>query len=304
MSTPASLQECSLNAMWCAYLSVGATLSSADDSANPRTNVGHAFLNARYYDSQRGQFLSEDPVFWEIGQSQDGKAVLTNPQAMNSYAYGNGNPISNKDQSGRASYLYAALAAYDATIVWDFGADVANNLRNPSLPWYQKLTPQDPDAAIKYNRDAYANVAITMAAVATTNNLAPYVAAGIITQGGSNVLSATVAGLGNVANAYMSGALKNTGDGQTIGQKAMASFEAGFFGGRFSQLIPEMPSYSSVLTQGSSYKITSEMLTEQYCAQADQTTQALFSRLFPASISGSQNSSQQSSKSASTRRKN
>jgi RHS repeat-associated protein len=96
------------------------------------------FLNARYYDSQRGQFLSEDPVFWEVGQSQDGRAVLTNPQAMNSYAYGNGNPISNKDQSGRASYLYAALAAYDATIVWDFGADVASNLRNPSLPWYQK----------------------------------------------------------------------------------------------------------------------------------------------------------------------
>jgi RHS repeat-associated protein len=59
------------------------------------------YLNARYYEANRGQFLSEDPVFWEIGQTPDGKAALSNPQSMNSYAYAGGNPITNKDPNGR-----------------------------------------------------------------------------------------------------------------------------------------------------------------------------------------------------------
>ena len=44
-----------------------------------------AYLNARYYDSGRGQFTSQDPVFWEIAQTPDGVRVLQNPQAQNSY---------------------------------------------------------------------------------------------------------------------------------------------------------------------------------------------------------------------------
>ncbi len=42
------------------------------------------YLNARYYDSNTGKFLSQDPVFWEVGQTKDGKNALSNPQAMNS----------------------------------------------------------------------------------------------------------------------------------------------------------------------------------------------------------------------------
>jgi len=60
-----------------------------------------SYLNARYYDGVRGQFTSQDPVFWEVGQTSDGIAVLANPQAMNSYAYAGGNPIVNKDSTGR-----------------------------------------------------------------------------------------------------------------------------------------------------------------------------------------------------------
>jgi RHS repeat-associated protein len=60
-----------------------------------------ALLNARYYESTRGQFISQDPVFWEIGLSQDGKNALSNPQALNSYGYASDNPITNKDPSGR-----------------------------------------------------------------------------------------------------------------------------------------------------------------------------------------------------------
>src|SRR6266436_794321 len=63
--------------------------------------VVHALLNARYYESGRGQFISQDPVFWEIGLTNDGKSALLNPQALNSYGYANDNPITNKDPSGR-----------------------------------------------------------------------------------------------------------------------------------------------------------------------------------------------------------
>jgi len=60
-----------------------------------------SYLNARYYDGTKAKFISQDPVLWEVGLTSDGKNALANPQAMNSYAYGNGNPITNKDQDGR-----------------------------------------------------------------------------------------------------------------------------------------------------------------------------------------------------------
>jgi RHS repeat-associated protein len=59
------------------------------------------YLNARYYDSGRGQFLSQDPVFWEVGESEEGMFVLISPQLQNSYSYGVNNPIANKDADGR-----------------------------------------------------------------------------------------------------------------------------------------------------------------------------------------------------------
>lgn len=60
-----------------------------------------SYLNARYYDGSRGQFLSQDPVFWEAGQTDDGYSALMNPQLQNSYSYAGNNPITNKDPDGR-----------------------------------------------------------------------------------------------------------------------------------------------------------------------------------------------------------
>ena len=57
-------------------------------------STGYNYLNARYYDNQRGQFLSQDPVFWSTKQN------LMNPQSLNSYSYANDNPITGKDASG------------------------------------------------------------------------------------------------------------------------------------------------------------------------------------------------------------
>jgi RHS repeat-associated protein len=65
------------------------------------TDTGLYYRNARYQNPASGKFVSQDPVFWEVGQTSDGKAVLHNPQAMNSYSYAGNNPIANKDPNGR-----------------------------------------------------------------------------------------------------------------------------------------------------------------------------------------------------------
>jgi RHS repeat-associated protein len=56
-----------------------------------------AYLNARYYDSSRGQFLTEDPVFWGDPSQQD----LNNPQNLNSYSYAIDNPVNKSDPFGK-----------------------------------------------------------------------------------------------------------------------------------------------------------------------------------------------------------
>ena len=46
---------------------------------------GLSYLNARYYEAGRGQFLSEDPTFLDVGKSFFANKVLSNPQSLNSY---------------------------------------------------------------------------------------------------------------------------------------------------------------------------------------------------------------------------
>src|ERR1700751_1279811 len=58
-----------------------------------------SYLNARYYDGSRGQFLSEDPVFLGSPSGQN----LVDPQSLNTYSYSDDNPITNKDPNGTAS---------------------------------------------------------------------------------------------------------------------------------------------------------------------------------------------------------
>jgi RHS repeat-associated protein len=60
---------------------------------------GLSYLQARYYDTARGQFLTQDPVFLGDPRAQN----LTNPQSLNSYSYANDNPITSKDPEGDAS---------------------------------------------------------------------------------------------------------------------------------------------------------------------------------------------------------
>jgi RHS repeat-associated protein len=67
-----------------------------------------SYLNARYYNGTRGQFISEDAVFLALGnlhQTQqlrhDYGTLLATPQSLNSYSYASDNPVVNKDPTGR-----------------------------------------------------------------------------------------------------------------------------------------------------------------------------------------------------------
>jgi RHS repeat-associated protein len=123
------------------YYPYGATRISNSTSTNEKRKFigqfsdesGLSYLNARYYSPSQGRFISQDPVFWEVGQTKDGWSVLANPQMMNSYNYAGDNPITNKDADGR--FLDIALdigfMAYDAYKVgqaYATGGDVREQL--------------------------------------------------------------------------------------------------------------------------------------------------------------------------------
>ena len=72
------------------YYPYGAPRISTGLDASARKYIGEMYdeasglnyLNARYMDPSRGQFISQDPVFWEIGITNDGKNALLNPQSL------------------------------------------------------------------------------------------------------------------------------------------------------------------------------------------------------------------------------
>jgi len=80
-----------------------------------------SYLNARYYDSSRGQFLSQDPVFLGNPKGQD----LVNPQSLNSYSYAVGNPITKKDPQGRYVEISGSVVAPGQA--WSAGLRVDRN---------------------------------------------------------------------------------------------------------------------------------------------------------------------------------
>ena len=101
------------------YYPYGDTRLSTGSYSDQRGYIGEQYdastnlnyLNARYYQNGRGQFLSQDPVFWEVGQTKDGWNVLADPQLQNSYSYGRDNPITNKDPKGRCPFCPILIGA-------------------------------------------------------------------------------------------------------------------------------------------------------------------------------------------------
>jgi RHS repeat-associated protein len=67
-----------------------------------------SYMNARYYDSGIGRFVSLDPAYLAVGDNAKLKALtklelpqlLSDPQLLNSYSYGRNNPLVFRDPDG------------------------------------------------------------------------------------------------------------------------------------------------------------------------------------------------------------
>jgi RHS repeat-associated protein len=64
-----------------------------------------SYLNARYYNSAQGQFVSQDPIFNGSPKNQN----LSNPQSLNTYSYALDNPVTIEDPSGKAANLASII---------------------------------------------------------------------------------------------------------------------------------------------------------------------------------------------------
>jgi RHS repeat-associated protein len=69
-----------------------------------------SYLNARYYEGSRGQFLSQDPVFLNMGVDRRTPTALADPQLQNAYAYARNNPVALRDPEGEFLFVPVALA--------------------------------------------------------------------------------------------------------------------------------------------------------------------------------------------------
>lgn len=130
-----------------------------DSGAGPvsRTFIGEryddapvdlSYLNNRYLQNNRGQFVSQDPVFWEIGQTRDGKAALLNPQSQNSYSYAGDNPITQNDPNGRW-YKEVLTGQQSFSSFYGEVGEAANYLGQQSPAWnYAMNNPYTTGAVI------------------------------------------------------------------------------------------------------------------------------------------------------------
>ncbi len=63
---------------------------------DPASNLN--YLNQRYYNGTNANFLSQDPVFWDLSQLE---IQLADPQSWNSYSYARNNPLKYNDPDGQ-----------------------------------------------------------------------------------------------------------------------------------------------------------------------------------------------------------
>jgi RHS repeat-associated protein len=135
-------EEDPLRVMWRAYLDGKSDAQSGEKSssgvgehiyigqyADDQTSLD--YLNARYYDGSRGQFLSEDPVFLGNPSSQN----LVDPQSLNTYSYSVDNPITKSDPTGK-------MAGWDDFIASSVGGIVGFDAYTiESAITHQPMTP-------------------------------------------------------------------------------------------------------------------------------------------------------------------
>ena len=135
-------------------------------TANPkRQYIGQFFdesnlmyFNARYYNPNQGQFISQDPIFQQLGSGQAEKLanlplqeILKDPQSLNSYSYAKNNPISIKDPSELLNSktatilgLYAQVLNLLSQMVVQLGGGGSANPRSASTALFAQSTTIEP----------------------------------------------------------------------------------------------------------------------------------------------------------------
>jgi RHS repeat-associated protein len=119
--------------------SVGGTDSARKYIGQFADMSGLNYLQARYQNPQRGQFMSQDPTFLALGNpdqlkqisQQDQQAFLSDPQQLNSYSYARNNPISSKDPNGRS----ALSGGFDFS-AWNFTGSAGLNFDQYGIDYY------------------------------------------------------------------------------------------------------------------------------------------------------------------------
>jgi RHS repeat-associated protein len=162
------------------FFPYGATRISSGQNTESRQFIGQftdqsalSYLNARYYDNARGQFLTEDPAFLAVGDparlkqstGQDQQTFLSDPQQMNSTSYGRDNPITNKDPKGNTYAQAIGLAplldieALSGPVGWAAfgltsvvaGAYVLSDLGQPNWETSQLVSGQGNNTDPEFN---------------------------------------------------------------------------------------------------------------------------------------------------------
>jgi RHS repeat-associated protein len=117
-------RELSLHTMWHAFR---VSNFVAQKHVVINHGVGRDLLNARYYNPNQGQFISQDASFLAVGDpalvkqvtGQDQRTFLSDPQVVNAYNYGRNNPITQKDPNGNATYIWDNGAGMTGIDTWN-----------------------------------------------------------------------------------------------------------------------------------------------------------------------------------------
>jgi RHS repeat-associated protein len=116
-------------------------------------DTGFSYLNARYYEGNRGQFMSQDPVFLALGsgrwdrQSRENlQALLSDPQFLNAYSYARNNPLIFVDKSGELAFVPLVILGLQVYSAFSLGYS-AGEVLNRDFLFRGSYSSQERNAA-------------------------------------------------------------------------------------------------------------------------------------------------------------
>jgi RHS repeat-associated protein len=123
------------------------------------------YLNARYYDAKRGQFISADPLV-----RTNPEQLLTDPQQLNDYSYARNNPINASDPSGELTIIIpgtkydpkawsesGVMSSFVSSVNKTFNETHQTSIINDRTVWSGEDTPKARGKAANYITDLIKN---------------------------------------------------------------------------------------------------------------------------------------------------